>query len=276
MVPHMPHFFEFIHFRDHKDLPHLALVGLLIFGIVIGVYLSLQPQIFNKQASESSLVEVKFIPESVLVQSGRVYEAKIAINPKGQRVTALQMFIGYNPAKVTILEAKNEGFLPITLKTQDTFEGTLNLVYGATVETMATDAGMVATLKFKVNSGGASEITIKPNSQISVSSLEGNALSDFPVLKLEESSAATQTGSEDVRYPDNLLLEKAFRADSEPFVQEFRDAIEPEPEIKPDRLGPQFSEAYIKQLGRDIFIEPIVALNEVIGEKATQILKPSE
>jgi len=276
MLPQMPHFFDFIHVKDRKDLPHLALVTVLTLGIIVGVYLALQPQIFNKQASESSLVEIKFIPETISVQSGRVYEMKVGINPKGQRVTALQLAVGYNPAKVTILETKNEGFLPITLKAQDTFEGTLNLIYGATVETKATAPGMVTTIKFKANSSESSEISIKGGSQINVSSFEGNALTSFPVLKLENGSAGSPSGSEDIRYPDSLLLEKAFRSDSEPFVQEFREAIEPVPEIKPERVRPGFSEAYILQLGKDIFIDPIVALNQVIEEKAGEIINRSE
>jgi len=276
MLPQLPHFFDFIHVRDRGDLPHLALVLVLTLGIIVGVYLALQPQIFNKQASEGSLVEVKFIPEVISVQSGRVYEAKIAIDPKGQRVTALQLAIGYNPAKVTILEAKNEGFLPITLKTKDTFDGTLNLVYGATIETNATAPGMIATIKFKSNSSETSELSIKGGSQVNVSSQEGNALTTFPVLKLEEGAGGSLTGNEDIRYPDSLLLEKAFRSDSEPFVQEFREAIEPVPEIKPERIKPGFSEAYILQLGRDIFVNPIVALNEVIEEKAGEIINRSE
>ena len=57
-------------------------------------------------------------------------------------------------------------------------------------------------------------------------------------------------------------------------MQEFRDAIEPLPEIKPERVSPEFSEKYIIQLGRDIFVEPIVALNQVLQEKATEIIRP--
>ena len=60
---------------------------------------------------------MKFEPEALNVQKGRVYEVKIAVNPKAQRVTAVQLDLGYDPAALTILEAKNEGFLPITLKT---------------------------------------------------------------------------------------------------------------------------------------------------------------
>ncbi len=271
----MPHFFDFIHIRDRKDLPHLALVSLLVFGIILGVYLAMQPQIFNKQASESGLVELAFVPESLEIQTGRVYELKVAINPKAERVTAIQLALEYDPAVITIIETKNEGFLPITLKTGDDFNGNLNLVYGSTIESQATQPGMVALIKFKASNNGPSRITMKGNTQVSVASKEGNALSSFPVLELQTGDGS-QTGEEDVRYPDSLLLEKAFHPEAEPFIREFREGLEPKPEVKPGRVKPEFSGAYIGQLGRDIFIEPIVALNQVLQEQATEILKPGE
>lgn len=268
---------KFIHVRSRQDLPHLGLVILLTLGIMLGVYLALQPQIFSKRAAEGSLVEVKFIPESIQISNGRVYEARIAINPKGRRVTAVQLAIKYIPTQVTILETKNEGFLPIDLKVKDSFDGNLDLVYGGTVDNVADKPGMLSTLKFKVLSNQASEISIKGNSIVSVASSEENALSEFAVLKLvPNSQGAPQTGSQDVRYPDSLLLEQAFRPDSEPFVEEFRQAIEPQPEIKPERVEPSFSGAYIKQLGKDIFVEPITALNQVLEEKAGEIINRSE
>lgn len=272
----MPHFFDFIHVRSVRDLPHLGLVLLLTGGIVLGVYLAMQPQIFNKQAAEGSLVDLKFAPDVLKVQAGRIYEAKIAINPKSERVTALQLNIGYDPGIVTILETKNEGFLPITLKAEDDFQGNLNLTYGSTVENQATKPGMVATIKLKVNSAQASKLSIKGNSEVNVSSREGNALTVFSVLPLEVAAAGSTTGEEDIRYPDSLLLEKAFTPDSAPFVRDFKEAIEPKPELKPERVRPGFSEAYVLQLGRDIFVDPIVALNDVIEGKATEILKSKE
>ena len=273
----MPHVFEFIHFKDRRDLPHLAVVLLLISGIVLGVYLSLQPQIFNKQASESSLVEVEFIPESIRIQKGKNYEVKLGVNPKAERVTAVQLAIGYDPENVTILEVKNEGFLPINLKTQDSYDGNLSVIYGGTVETQATQPGMLATIKFKVLDEVNSEISIKPNSQVSVSSQEGNVLTSYSKLELQTGDDAIQAPAgtqEDVKYPDNLLLEKAFFPDSSPFVRDFREAIEPKPVIKPERLKPQLSEAYLKQLGKDIFITPIVSLNEVLQESVGGVVAP--
>lgn len=273
----MPHFFEFIHLRDRQDLPHLALVVLLITGIMVGVYLSLQPQIFNKQAAEGSLVEVNFIPEILEIQAGQTYEAKIGVNPKTERVTAVQLSISYDPEVVKIVETKNEGFLPIELKTEDNHEGTLTLIYGGTVDTQAGLPGMLATLKFKALTGSLSAIAIKSNSQVSVSSKEGNVLTAFSKLYLTEGGAAAQTPLPgDIKYPDNLLLEKAFFPDSSPFVRDFKEAIEPRPEIKPERVKPQLSEKYILQLGRDIFIEPVVSLNEVLRDKVGGIIKPGE
>ena len=273
----MPHFFEFIHLRDRRDLPHLGLVILLITGIMVGVYLSLQPQIFNKQAAEGGLVEVKFIPEILDIQKGQTYEAKIEVNPKAERVTAVQLSISYDPEVVSIIEIKNDGFLPIDLKTEDNKDGVLTLIYGGTVDTQATLPGTLATLKFKALSSSPSSITIKSNSQVSVSSKEGNVLTAFSKLSLMEHSGATQTISPgDIKYPDNLLEEKVFFPDSSPFVRDFKEAIEPKPEIKPERIKPQLSEKYILQLGRDIFIDPVVSLNEVLRDKVGEIIKPGE
>jgi hypothetical protein len=273
MLPQRFHIPEFIHFRSKKDIPHLIFVLLLISGIILGVYLSLQPQLFSKKAAESGLVEIQFIPETLQVRSGQVYEAKIAINPKVERVTALQLELSYDPTVVTILDVKNEGFLPVTLKSQDNFDGTLNLVYGSTIETQSTKPGVVALIKFKVIDAKGGSIAIKSNSQVGVSSKEGNALSSFPALNLQSSATGTQTGTEDVRYPDSLLLEKAFHPEASPFVRDFKEASEPGPIYAPERVKPQLSGAYIKQLGKDIFIEPVVALNEVIQEKVGSIIK---
>lgn len=275
MLPHIPYFFDFIHLKNREDLPHLGLVSLLIIGIIIGVYLALQPQLFNKQAAQGGLVDLQFMPDVLQVESGQVYEAIIAINPKSERVTAVQLDVGYDPASITILEAKNEGYLPIGLKTEDDFQGSLELTYGSTIETQATQPGIVATIKFKFIGDKAAQMLIKPNSQISVSSKEGNVLTTFPKLSLEVGSGPVQTQTkEDIKYPDNLLLEKPVTPGSQPFVRDFEEASQPKPELKPDRVQPGLSGAYIKQLGRDIFIEPIKALNQVIEEKAADILKP--
>lgn len=275
MLPQRLHLPEFIHYRSKKDIPHLIFVLLLISGIILGVYLSLQPQLFSKKAAESGLVEIQFIPDSLQVQSGRVYEAKIAINPKAERVTSMHLDLSYDPALVTILDIKNEGFLPVTLKSQDNFDGTFNLVYGSTIETQSTKPGMVGLIKFKVTGSDSSTIALKSSSQVDVSSKEGNALTIFPSLNLQSASAGSQTGAEDVRYPDSLLLEKAFHPEASPFVRDFKEASEPGPIYAPERVKPQFSGAYIKQLGKDIFIEPVVALNQVLQEKAGEIINGS-
>jgi len=268
MVPHIPHVFD--------DLFHITLVGILSFGIILGVYLAMQPQLFNKKASESSLVELAFEPESLNVQSGRVYEAKVTINPKAERVTAVQLSLEYNPTAITIVETKNEGFLPVTLKVQDDFNGRLNLVYGSTIESQPTKPGVVATIKFKVINYEASRITMKGNTQVSVSSKDGNALSMFPVLELQPSQGVSETGEEDLRYQNTLLEEKAVLQDAQPFVRDFQEALEPKPEVKPERISPQFSGAYLKQLGSDIFIAPVTALNQVIEEKAGELINRGE
>lgn len=272
MLPQPPHIFDFMHVKSLKDIPHLALVLFLVAGIGLGTYLAMRPQTFINRAAEDSIVEVKFAPEVMQVQSGRVYEAKVAINPKQQRVTGMALNIGYDPGSITIFETTNDGFLPVTLKSQDQFDGNLDLVYGATVETQANQPGMVATIKFKVNKDLGSELVIKPGSQVTVSSREGNVLNNYSVLSLQAAPAGAETGQEDLRYPDTLLLEKAFRPDSEPFIREFTEAFEPKPSTSPERLEPELSEAYLKQLGREVFIDPIVALNDVLTEKAAEII----
>lgn len=253
-----------------KDLPHLVIVVLLLFGIGLGVYLSLQPQIFKKQAAGDSIVDLKFIPESIKVETGRDYEAKIAINPKGQRVTAIALYIAYNPDVISVVEINNGGFLPVDLKINDDHKGNLNLIYGSTLETQANEPGMISVIKFKVLNPNSSTLQVKPTSEVSISSKEGNVLNDFTKLLIEPLGALAP--GEKVQYPGNLLLEKAFFASSEPAVRDFRESLEPKPELKPYRIKPEFSGAFIKQLGIDIFISPILALNQVIEEKVGEIL----
>ena len=269
MLPQIPHSFDFIHFRDRSDLPHLFLVVILVLGIVLGSYLALQPQLFNKKAAGGGLVDMAFVPDSMQIQPGKIYEAKIEINPKGHRVTALQMAIDYDPAVVTIIEAKNEGFLPVVLKVEDDFAGRLNVIYGSTIESQPDKAGTVTTIKFKANASKASAISLAGNTLVAISTQETNALSVFPELKLVPGGGT----KEDLSYPQNLPLEEVVHQESGPFVNQFKEGLEPLPEIKPQRVKPAFSEAYIKQLGSDIFIEPVVALNEVIQEKAGEIIK---
>lgn len=270
MLPHIPYPFEFIHIKSREDLPHLAIVILLILGIGVGVYLALSPQIFNKQAAGDSIVDLKFIPESIQVETGKEYEAKIAINPKGQRVSAVQLNIFYNADVVSVLEVKNGGFLPVELRINDDHQGNLNLIYGSTIESQAKEPGMLSVIKFKVLNPYSATLQVKPASEVSISSKEGNVLNIFPKLLIEPLGVLSP--GEQVQYPDNLLLEKAFFASSGPAVRDFKEIMEPKPELKPGRVKPGFSGAFIKQLGIDIFISPIVALNQVIEEKAGEII----
>lgn len=270
MLPHIPYPFEFIHIKSRKDLPHLAVVVLLVFGIGLGVYLALQPQIFKKQAAGDSIVEVKFIPESILFETGRDYEAKIAVNPKGTRVNAAALNVTYNPEVISVLEITSGGFLPVQLKINDDHQGKLTLIYGSTIESQADKPGMLSVIKFKVLKEEAASFDISPMSEVSVSSIEGNVLTVFPKLVIEPSGSTDL--KEEVSYPDNLLLEKAFFASSGPVVRDFRESLEPKPLLKPERIKPEISFAFIKQLAGDIFISPIAALNQVIEEKVGEIL----
>ncbi|MBI2593321.1 hypothetical protein HYW44_01610 [Candidatus Daviesbacteria bacterium] len=274
MLPHIPYPFEFIHIKSLKDLPHLVIVVSLIFGIGIGVYLALQPQIFNKQAAGDSIVAVKFIPESIQVQAGRDYEAKIAVNPKGTRVNAAALNVTYNPEVISVLEITNGGFLPVQLRINNDHQGKLTLIYGSTIESHADKPGMLSVIKFKVLKEDAASFDVSATSEVSVYSKEGNVLTVFPKLVIEPSGIATP--KEEIRYPDNLLLEKAFFASSEPVVRDFRESLDPKPVLKSGRVKPEISLAFIKQLAGDIFISPIVALNQVVEEKVGEIINRSE
>lgn len=270
MLPHIPYPFEFIHIKSRKDLPHLAVVVLLVFGVYLGVYLALQPQIFNKKAQEASVIDIKFIPGRILVETGRDYEAKIAVNPKGKRVNAAALNVTYNPEVISVLEISSGGFLPIDLKINDDHQGKLTLIYGSTIESQADKPGMLSVIKFKVLKKDFTSFDISPMSEVSVSSVEGNVLTVFPKLLIEPSGSTDL--KEEVSYPDNLLLEKAFFASPEPVVRDFQESLEPKPILKPDRVKPEISFAFIKQLAGDIFISPIVALNQVIEVKLGEIL----
>lgn len=270
MLPHVPQVFEFIHIRSWKDLPHLFIVLLLVFGIGLGVYLALQPQIFKKQAQEGSRIDLKFIPDNLKVEPGKDYETKLALNPKGSRVSAVKLNISYNPETVSVLEIRNGGFLPVELKISDDHQGKLTLIYGSTIESQADKPGMLSVIKFKVLNEDITAFEVVPGSEVSFSGEEGNVLSAFPKMVVEPSGI--KTPEEDIRYPDNLLLEKAFFASSEPAVRDFRESLEPKAEFKEGRVNPGFSIAYIQQLGRDIFISPIAALNQVLEEKTGEIL----
>lgn len=271
MLPHTPHLFNFIHIRSMRDLPHLAIVAFLILGIILGVYLSFQTQIFNKKALEQTGIVLQFIPEKLQIGSGKTYEAKVFINPGGERVTAIELNISYDPRVVSILESKNSGFLPVDLKVSDNHEGLLTLVYSSTIENIADKPGAVVLIKFKVLNAFASSLQITPDSEVTVSSKEGSVLNSFPILELEP--LETELDKKDVSYPDNLLLEKAVFQDPEIIIRDFKELIEPKPVFSPERVKPEFSLTFLKQLGTDIFISPITALNQVLEEKAGGIFK---
>lgn len=271
MLSGLPKFSELIHIKSRQDLPHLGIVALLVLGIILGVYLALQPQIFNKKAAEEGLIDIKFVPESLQMESGKIYEAKIAVNPKGERVTAVKLRIGYDPGVISVLETQNSGYLPVTLKIEDSHDGNLILIYASTIESQPTSVGILVTIKVKALNSGPSLIQIMPDSEASVASRENNVLTVFPKLIIEPVGSAAP--GEVPKYPDNLLLEKAFFASSGPAIRDFKESLEPKPEIKPDKVKPEFSMAYVKQLGTDIFIAPIQALNQVLEEKVGSILK---
>jgi hypothetical protein len=158
----------------------------------------------------------------------------------------------------------------VQLRINDDHQGKLTLIYGSTIESQANKPGMLSVIKFKVLKEEFTSFDVSPTSEVSVSSVEGNVLTVFPKLVIEPSDIATP--KEEVRYPDNLLLEKAFFASSEPVVRDFRESLEPKPVVKPGRVKPEISFAFIKQLAGDIFISPIVALNQVLEEKVGEIL----
>lgn len=263
-------------FSDRKDFLRLIFVIFLSLSIIIGVYLALQRQVFNKQAAEGGIVDLKIVPDKLSVQVGGQYQFKIAIDAKAQRVTAASLWIRYDPKSIAIVKVKNEGFLPVDLKIEDDKLGNLLVALGSTVDVKAEGLGFLATITLKSLEQNSSKIEIEPVSEVSVSSREGNVLSVFPALEITPGFLGGQSSQQLDQYPNNLLLEKAFFADPSPFVQEFRNSLDPKPVIKPERIKPGFSEAYLRQLGKDIFIDPIIALNQVLEEKAGEVISGSE
>lgn len=251
--------------------PRILIVILLVLGIGLAVYLSGKPQLFYKFASEGSIIDLKFIPELVHTTPLMAYEVKIAINPKVERVTSASLEISYNPQAISIIGVENNGFLPIVLKSEDDHAGHLKIVYGSTIENVADKPGFLATIRFKSLTPIDSQIAIKPGSEITVSSVEGNVLNTYPVLQIQPAEGGNFS-EQDQTYPNNLLLEKAFFASSEPVVRDYRNSLDPQPELKPERVGPEFSVIYVKQLGNDIFVAPIQALNQVLEEKTGKII----
>jgi hypothetical protein len=254
---------DIVHFKSRKDLPRLGTVVLLLVGIVVGVSLALQPQLFNKRADEGSVIDLKFIPELIQAETGKTYEAKIAINPKGERVTSVKLHVSYDPQSIAVLATKNLGFLPIELKKEDDHSGNLLLIYGSTIDNQSTQPGMLAAIQFKVLNPFTSMLKVDTESEISISSKEGNVLNVYPFVTIEPVDSAP---AGEAQYPDNLLLEKAFFASSEPAIQEFKEILTPKPQLKKERIKPELSMDYAAQLGGDIFVSPIVALNQVLEE----------
>src|SRR3989344_691205 len=257
--------FSRLHIKSIRSLPKIGMVIFLVFGVILTVSLALQPQIFNKRAAKSNLVDLKFVPDNLLMEAGRTYQIKAAIDPKGERVTAVKLHIKYDPGVISILETTNNGFLPVTLKIEDSRDGNLTLVYASTIDSDSSKPGIIAGIQIKALNPQHSLIELMSDSEVSVASREGNVLTDFPKISVEP--VDDNLPGEPPKYPDNLLLEKAFFPSSSPFVRDFRESLEPKPQIKPGRIEPEISVAFIKQLGSDIFISPIVALNQVLEYK---------
>ncbi len=267
-MPHIPHSFDFIHIKSVKDLPHLFIVLLLVSGIGIGVYLSLQPQLFSKQAAEGNIIDVSFLPEIIEAKVGESYDLKIGINPKGQRVTAAKLIVKYDPQVVSIAEVQNGGYLPVTLKVEDDFNGKLTLVYGSTIDSKSPPLGLLSLVKLRIQNPYNSEVGLDTDSEINIATQEDNVLNNYPKLTIE---ALNNQSEEDAKYPNNLLQEKPFFASSQPTVDDFQKSMEERAGLKPGRIDPEFSEAYIKQLAGDA-VSPIVALNKVLQEKVGDVL----
>lgn len=159
----------------------ILLIAILVFSVSALLALSLQTGQKSKEAAvQPSRAETTLALTAPRIASGSgILTSDVVINTRGNKVTAVQLELSYNPKKLGYFSAATGKFFPKgteLLNKIDTENGKITYALGAGLgQKGIMGQGIVATLTFsRLVSTGTAEIKFDPKSLVTE---EGNAQS---------------------------------------------------------------------------------------------------
>ena len=142
------------------NLAGLVVTLVVLAGIVVGLVLIRNPQIFRpKAAGTTKLVVLTITPPNTTVTPGQEFPVKIDVDPKGEKVGGAIIKLNFNPQ---FLEAKNIQIgtvLPLPLEDPVIAPGSVTLSQANPLVT-ATNPGTIATITFRALAQNSAAVPI--------------------------------------------------------------------------------------------------------------------
>lgn len=168
----------------------LLLILLLIVSAAGLLALSLNTKPAPKPAIPVSIAQTTLVMSSPVASTSGLLKSDITINSRGNRITAIQIELSYNPSDISNVDIKIGPFIknPVELfKKIDTQNGRVSYAIGVALgEKGVLGNGVVAKLSFsKLKTIGTTSISFLPKSLVTSSGISQSVLKSATGLTLD-------------------------------------------------------------------------------------------
>ncbi len=152
---------DFANFKGIKLLIPLLLLGLFAITFLA----ARERQEIRKKASGTG-VSLMLIPANITASAGQEFTVAISINTKDLTVSAAELHLTYDPAKLQAEQIQIGSFLPVELVPGAVGGGNASITVGAIPTAPKKGTDVLASLKLKALTDGASDINFASTTQV--------------------------------------------------------------------------------------------------------------
>lgn len=172
----------------------IIFVSLVLFSGLVSVLLFTgRKQILRTKASGS--VALRMTPAEKRVTQGDTFDISILIDTGEDSVSAVELFIAYDPAKLQIIELNASDMFPVMLLNPVLDNGSYHIALGSPPSSPLKGTGIVTTLSFRAINDGETLLALTDPSMVAAVGKNDNVLSQtYPArITIRSSMDPTET-----------------------------------------------------------------------------------
>lgn len=179
-------------FNNQKGIIQLLIIGIVLLGIILGVYLVGQKTNLKSKAVLEG-VDLSFQPNQISLTPNQQFTLNVFANTRENTVTAVEIILSFDPGQIEVKEIKKTDKLTYALQDGNISGNLAKITLGVSPDKPFKGAGIIATLT-AVAKPSVSTTTIKFESQTKVAVLgkADNAIGTLTPaqISLSQSSAS--------------------------------------------------------------------------------------
>lgn len=172
-----------------KPIRSFLLPLFLLVTVFTGLYAVKKSQEIRKFAS-SKKVSLSFTPEKIQASSGEPFTEGVVLDTGDKTVSATELHIQYNPAKIELQTITPGNFLSVQLAQPTIGSGIATIFLGSDPQKPQKGTGVISTLKFKSLSS-SSQISFTQDTKVAAIETDGNVVDEMTPATINQSGSPT-------------------------------------------------------------------------------------